>query len=62
VANILNQEQDLRVVAEAGNGVEALEAQRAPSPGRDAARPCGCRSWKASRWSGASASAIPPRA
>ena len=26
VANIINQESDLRVVAEAGNGVEALEA------------------------------------
>ena len=26
VANIINQEADLRVVAEAGNGVEALEA------------------------------------
>ena len=26
VANIINQESDLHVVAEAGNGVEALEA------------------------------------
>jgi two-component system NarL family response regulator len=26
VANIINQEGDLRVVAEAGNGVEAVEA------------------------------------
>ena len=26
VANIINQEADLHVVAEAGNGVEALEA------------------------------------
>src|SRR5258705_4325884 len=26
VANIINQEPDLRVIAEAGNGVEALEA------------------------------------
>ena len=26
VANIINQEPDLRVVAEAGNGVEAIEA------------------------------------
>ena len=32
VANIINQEPDLRVVAEAGNGVEAIQAYRALSP------------------------------
>jgi DNA-binding NarL/FixJ family response regulator len=32
VANIINQEPDLRVVAEAGNGVEALEAYRRHHP------------------------------
>ena len=34
VANIINQEADLRVVAEAGNGVEAIDAYGTPSPGR----------------------------
>ena len=38
VANIINQEPDLHVVGEAGNGVEALEPTSASS-GRDAARP-----------------------
>src|SRR6266404_1658447 len=32
VANIINQESDLRVVAEAGNGVEALEAYERHHP------------------------------
>src|ERR687891_212792 len=32
VANIINQEADLRVVAEAGNGVEALEAYERHQP------------------------------
>ena len=32
VANIINQEPDLRVVAEAGNGVEALDAYERISP------------------------------
>lgn len=32
VANIINQEPDLRVVAEAGNGVEALEAYKRERP------------------------------
>jgi len=32
VANIINQETDLRVVAEAGNGVEAIEAYERHRP------------------------------
>src|SRR5688572_1869713 len=32
VANIINQESDLRVVAEAGNGVEAVEAYERHHP------------------------------
>src|SRR5215472_7231340 len=32
VANIINQEPDLRVVAEAGNGVEAIEAYERHRP------------------------------
>src|SRR5436853_7894984 len=32
VANIINQEPDLRVVAEAGNGVEAIEAYERHHP------------------------------
>ena len=32
VANIINQEPDLQVVAEAGNGVEAIAAYDAASP------------------------------
>src|SRR5712692_10278602 len=32
VANIINQESDLRVVAEAGNGVEAIEAYERHHP------------------------------
>ena len=32
VANIINQEADLRVVAEAGNGVEAIEAYERHHP------------------------------
>ena len=32
VANIINQESDLHVVAEAGNGVEALAAGTAITP------------------------------
>ena len=42
VANIINQEPDLHVVAEAGNGVEALaafERHRPTSP----CSICGCR-------------------
>src|SRR4029453_14735331 len=32
VANIINQEKDLRVVAEAGNGLEAIEAYERHRP------------------------------
>jgi chemotaxis response regulator CheB len=32
VANIINQEPDLRVVAEAGNGVEAIDAYERHHP------------------------------
>ena len=42
VANIINQEADLHVVAEAGNGVEALEAyERHPPTSRCSI--CACR-------------------
>jgi two-component system NarL family response regulator len=42
VANIINQETDLRVVAEAGNGVEALEAYDRHHPDVTLLD-CGCR-------------------
>jgi hypothetical protein len=57
VANIINQEPDLQVVAEAGNGVEAIEAYERTVP-TSRCSTFGCPSWKVSRPSGGFANAI----
>jgi two-component system NarL family response regulator len=60
VANIINQEPDLWVVAEAGNGVEAIDAVRTAPARRHAARPADAGAWKASKRCAGSASGTRP--